>query len=128
METERDFIKIYSDNNSSYIVAYVDEDNVTWIEKYYIDETATNEDEYKYTLEEFSDMMIRCFSEAKKKGSEIYRQCITRHEYESIDFLKNDDRWDYIEKNEHYCVMECDIDDAAKCVIEAFMNKSLLEE
>jgi hypothetical protein len=104
-----------SKNSDNYLELFKDNNNSVWVDKMHIDSS-----KYDFILE-FCTMINNAFQSAKDKGA------INHHQYVSIDdwdeYLKNDDRWDIVKECENniYLIM-CDIDDAPKCIIDAFLK------
>lgn len=107
-------------DNKNYIKLYVDNNNVVWIDQYYIDDS---NEEY---IKEFCIKICEGFNEMKtKKNALTHRQYISKIEFNKYEFLQNDDRWELVDDVEEYLLMECDINDAPKCIIEAFVGDFL---
>jgi hypothetical protein len=107
-------------NNNNYIKLCIDNDHIVWIERYYIDKS--NDENIK----EFCEKLCEIFNEMKiKKNASFHRQHILREEYLQLDFLQNDERWDVVNEDNEYMLIECSIDDAPKCIIEAFIGDFL---
>jgi len=99
---------------------YLDSDKTVWIEKHHIDP-----DKNFYNFNEFCKMIYNGFEELKKRGALSHKQYVSKTEYQECEFLSGDDRWELVNDDENVVLIECDIDDAAKCIIEAFVGQRL---
>lgn len=103
-----------SSKTDSYVELYR-EGKFVWIEKYYLD--TCEEDNIK----EFYDILVKAFDTAKKRGGDVHSQYVKKEDW---DRIKSDDRWDLISVcNDEINYIECDIDDAPKCIIEGFVDE-----
>jgi hypothetical protein len=110
-------------NNNNYIELYIDDDNIVWIERYYIDKSSDE------CIKEFCKKLCEKFDETKtKKNALFHRQYILKEEFHQFDFLQNDERWEVVGDDNDCLLIECDIDDAPKCIIEAFIGDFLYTE
>jgi hypothetical protein len=104
-----------SKKSDSFIELKKDIYETIWIDKYYIDESA-----YEYILE-FCEIINNAFETTKNRGGKFHSQFISRDDWNN--FLKNDDRWELVKECENEInLISCDIDDAAKCIIDAFLG------
>lgn len=95
-------------------------DGNIWIEKYHIDRS-----EYDNILE-FCEMINNAFETIKNRGGKYHSQYVNRDDWDN--FLKSDERWDLVEKFENDInFISCDIDDASKCIIRAFLGEESVE-
>ena len=110
----------------NYIKMFLDNENSVWIENYYIDSEYVESDGFKI-VEEFCKMMDEGFNELKSRGGISHKQYVPKHEVTDT-FIKRDERWEIIGEDEDTYLMECDIDDAMRCIIEGFLGSSLENE
>lgn len=114
----KDNTYFYESKESENIIRLIkDKENIVWIDNYYIDKS-----KYEYIIE-FCKMLTNAFNEIKEKGGEFHSQYVDKIEWET--HLKNDDRWDLIEIKDDIVHIQCDINEAAECVIEAFLGRTL---
>ncbi|ATZ80959.1 hypothetical protein BMW23_0914 [Bodo saltans virus] len=116
-----DKIIIENDIDDNIVIFSLDNDNSVWIDKYFVDQKSSE------SVTNFCNMLRDGFENCKEKGCETHKQLISCAELEN-SFLANDERWEVIDKNDDYVIIECDINDAAICIIETFFGQSLDEE
>lgn len=106
----------YESNESDNLIKlFKDTENNVWIENYFIDKS---KNEFIF---EFCRMIQNAFKKAQEEGGEYHSQYVELEEWEN--FLKSDERWELIEKLPNNIIhIQCDINDAAGCVIEAFIG------
>jgi hypothetical protein len=112
---EEKIFSFESKESENMIKLIKDKENIVWIDKYHIDNSS-----YDY-IKEFWEMIVDAFQDAKEKGGEFHSQYISKDIWDGI--LNTDDRWDVIEKKDDLIHIQCDIDDAAGCVIDAFTKE-----
>lgn len=102
-----------SEKSDNFIELSKDDENIVWMEKYYIDRSTDQH------IKEFCQLMIDAFKSMKMQNCYIHRQFITMND---LYLLENDDRWEFIDQANDTFLIECDIDDAPNCIIEAFLH------
>jgi hypothetical protein len=109
-----------SDKSDNFLELVHDDKNNVWIEKHYVDGNS-----YESILE-FCKMVADAFESMIEKGAEHYNQYTNKIEWENN--LNKDDRWDLIQQFDNNVVLiQCDINDAAGCIIESFMEDPNIE-
>ena len=112
MTAEKYFLE--SKKTDNFVELSKDKDDNVWMEKYHIDNS-----DYDSTLE-FCNMLKNAFETAKNKGGQFHSQYVNKDAWD--EFLKKDDRWDIVSECDGVYHIQCDIDDAPMCIIEAFFD------
>lgn len=108
-----------SKKSDNFIELYKDTEGTIWIEKYHIDRS-----EYEFILE-FCKIIDNAFETIKSRGGKVHSQYVSREDWN--DLLKNDDRWELIKEcDDEINFISCDINDAPKCIIDAFLGNDNL--
>jgi hypothetical protein len=109
-------IFMYSKKTENIVELLKDENQMVWIQRYYIDNSTIE------SVEEFCEILKKAFEESEKIGGKIHAQYIHKNEWDI--FLNKDDRWEFIEEYDDNIIhIECDINDAPDCIIKIFLNK-----
>lgn len=99
--------------SNNYIKLFVDEKNIAWIHKYFIDS-----ENYKL----FAVMLKNAFLEAASKHNcDKYMQYVA---YDDWKYLKDNDLWkiEFDDDNAFVKLISCDIDNAPVCIMSGFLN------
>ena len=109
MSKEKYFLE--SKKTDNFVELIKDRDDNIWINKYYVDNS-----EYDSILE-FCNILKHAFETAKQNGGKYHSQYVNKTDFKIID-----DRWEIISELNNIYHMQCSIDDAPTCVIEAFFD------
>jgi hypothetical protein len=107
------FYQFNSETSEKNYIHMIGVENAIFIESYGIDE------EKQF---EFCKMLTEAFDEIHEKGYIVHRQYINKSD---LKFIAHIEEWRVIEDEGNELLIECDIQDAPKCIIEGFMETNI---
>jgi len=104
----------FENEETDNIIVFKKLDNIVFIERYFIN---------PLNCVDFVMLIKNAFNNMEQNGCDALRQYIELNEWKKNTQIF--DEWDVIEQDDKFILLECDIENAPICLINAFMNEIL---